>query len=147
METPLLWTEEQRSQLLRGSLVAEQSRERERELRDEWASLSSDSPDLSPGACETHSEWRLNFYSIVICIISIFAVSVCVSQERHTWQTRRKEQYVISRIEHLENRLRQILKGRLREILTQVLPPHCSEGLHRRITRWVCSLLLRGAGG
>ncbi len=54
VETPLLWTE--RSQRLRGSLVAEQSRERERQMRDVWASLSSASPDLSPGACETITE-------------------------------------------------------------------------------------------
>ncbi len=84
VETPLLWTEEQRSQLLRGSLVAEQSRERERELRDEWASLSSDSPDLSPGACETHSEWRLNFYSIEIYNYFYFCGQrVCLTRTTH----------------------------------------------------------------
>lgn len=49
VETPLLWNEEQRAQLLRGSPVAEQSRQRAKELKHEWSAISEAAPDLPSG--------------------------------------------------------------------------------------------------
>lgn len=53
VETPLLWSEEQRAELLRGSPVAQQSRERAQQLKEEWASIAEAAPNLPSGFDES----------------------------------------------------------------------------------------------
>ena len=67
VETPLLWSDVQRAELLRGSPVAEQSRARGGELRSEWAAVSAAAPDLAPGARCISGATTLSLCSMPSC--------------------------------------------------------------------------------
>eukprot|EP00208_Stichococcus_sp_RCC1054_P004802 CAMPEP_0206140612 /NCGR_PEP_ID=MMETSP1473-20131121/10038_1 /ASSEMBLY_ACC=CAM_ASM_001109 /TAXON_ID=1461547 /ORGANISM="Stichococcus sp, Strain RCC1054" /LENGTH=455 /DNA_ID=CAMNT_0053534817 /DNA_START=485 /DNA_END=1852 /DNA_ORIENTATION=- len=55
VDTPLMWTEEQRKEWLKGSPVAQQSRDRERQLRAEWQQLYQAAADLPPAVYNEES--------------------------------------------------------------------------------------------
>lgn len=49
IDTPLLWDEAQRGELLRGSPVAAASAQRAASIRAEWGAISAAAPDLPSG--------------------------------------------------------------------------------------------------
>ncbi len=49
ISTPLLWSEAQLAELLRGSPIAEAARQRAAVLREEWGAISAAAPDPPAG--------------------------------------------------------------------------------------------------
>lgn len=49
ISTPLLWSEAQLAELLRGSPIADAARQRAAALREEWGAISAAAPDLPAG--------------------------------------------------------------------------------------------------